>query len=36
MNSSMKCYWWLRVVLILRVSLVCDFRHRVLVADKGG
>ena len=24
------------LVLILRISLVCDCRHRVLVADQGG
>ena len=36
MNSLMNHYWWLRIVLILRVYLVCDCRHRVLVADQGG
>ena len=35
MNSLMKHYWWSRIVLILRVSLVRDFRHRALVADQG-
>ena len=29
-------YRWLRIVLILRVSLVCDCHHPVLVADQGG
>ena len=27
---------WSRIVFILRVSLVCDCRHRVLVADERG
>ena len=36
MNSLMKHYWWLRIVLILRVSLVCDCRHRLLVANQEG
>ena len=34
--NSLTHYWWLRIVLFLRVSPVCDCRHRVLVADQGG
>ena len=36
MNKLMIYYWWLRIVLILRVSLVCDCRYRVVVVDQGG
>ena len=35
MHSLIKHYWWLIIVLILRVYL-CDCLHRLLVADEGG
>ena len=31
-----KHYWFLLIVLTLRVSLACDYYHRVLVAEQGG
>ena len=31
-----KHYWWLLIVLSLRVSLACDYCQRVLVAKQGG
>ena len=32
----MKRYWWLLIVLTLRISLACDYYDRVLVAELGG
>ena len=36
MHNLMKHNWWLLVVLILRVSLACDYYHSVLVAERRG
>ena len=35
-GGIVKHSWWILILVILRVSLVCDYHHRVLVAEQGG